>query len=63
MSIRYFLYMKESKRIVSKPMIHKEKANEIRDYFNKGNSTIEVGYGDYNLKTGEYSNIHYAKEN
>ncbi|MBK7979310.1 MAG: hypothetical protein IPK06_04760 [Ignavibacteriae bacterium] len=54
--------MKGSKRIVSKPMIHKEKANEIRDYFNKGNSTIEVGYGDYNLKTGEYSNIHYAKE-
>lgn len=62
MSIKFFIYMKESKRIVSKPMIHKFRAEEMRDYFNKGNSIVEVGYGELNVKTGEYTNIHYAKE-
>lgn len=61
--LRYFVYMIATKKIISKPFISNTKAQEFSDHFNEARVTTNVGYGDYNSETKEYSNIHYAKKN
>lgn len=58
--LKHFVYMKESKKIVSKPLPTAQSAKKISNHFNAKNKNTSYGSGEYDPKTDTYTNIYYA---